>query len=128
MSASVSGGFEAAELLRHLTVVKFVNGCPKTILNLEWLKIRDSSLGIATGYGVDDPVSIPDMARLFSTASRPALGPTQPPIKSVLGLFPRRQSGHDLATHLHQVPMSRKVELYHHHPIHYGIVFNCRSR
>jgi hypothetical protein len=39
--------------------------------------------GIATGYGLDDRgVGVP-----FSTSSRPALGPTQPPIQWVPGAF-----------------------------------------
>jgi hypothetical protein len=50
----------------------------------------DSSVGIATGYGLDDRCSgfrFPAGAwELFSTASRPALGLTQPPIQR---LFPR---------------------------------------
>jgi hypothetical protein len=37
---------------------------------------RDSSVGIATGYGLDCPGSIPGRGkRFFSTASRSALGP-----------------------------------------------------
>jgi hypothetical protein len=46
---------------------------------------RDSSVGIATGYWLDGTGSIPGMARLFSTHSRPALGPTQPPIEWIPG-------------------------------------------
>jgi hypothetical protein len=42
----------------------------------------NSSLAIATGYGVDDWTSIPGRWKifLFYTESRPALEPTQPPI------------------------------------------------
>jgi hypothetical protein len=39
---------------------------------------RDSSVGIAAGYGLDDR-GINNF--LFSTSSRPALGPTEPPIQ-----------------------------------------------
>jgi hypothetical protein len=45
----------------------------------------DWRVGIATGYGLDDPESIPGNARLLSTTSRPALGPTQTPIQWVPG-------------------------------------------
>jgi hypothetical protein len=50
---------------------------------------RDSVVGIATGYGMDDQgigVPIPGRIKdfLFSTSSTPALGHTQPPIQWVL--------------------------------------------
>jgi hypothetical protein len=45
----------------------------------------DKSVGIVTGHGLDGLGSIPNRGKifLFSTASRPALGPTQPPIQWV---------------------------------------------
>jgi hypothetical protein len=50
---------------------------------------RDSVVGIATGYGLDDRgirSSSPGRVKnfLFSTSSRPALGSTQPPIEWIL--------------------------------------------
>jgi hypothetical protein len=49
---------------------------------------RDSSLGIATGYGLDgqgfDSRECQEIF-LYSTASRPVVGPNQPPIQLVPG-------------------------------------------
>ena len=44
-----------------------------------------SSVGIATDYGLDGPGSNPGGDENFRP-SRPALKPTQPPVKCVLGL------------------------------------------
>jgi hypothetical protein len=54
---------------------------------------RDSSVSIATGYGLDDQgggSSSPGRVKnvQFSISFRPALGSTQDPIKWVPGLFP----------------------------------------
>jgi hypothetical protein len=48
---------------------------------------RDSSVGNATRYGLDDPGIESGWGRDFPHPSRPALGPTQPPIKRVPGVF-----------------------------------------
>jgi hypothetical protein len=50
----------------------------------------DTSVSLPTGYGLDDRGSISNRGNeiiVHSTASRPPLGPTQPPIQWVLGVF-----------------------------------------
>ena len=47
---------------------------------------RDSSVGIATRYGLDGPGIESRWGRDFPYPSRPALGPTQPPIQWVPSL------------------------------------------
>ena len=75
---------------------------------------RDSSVGMATRYGLDGPGIEFRCGRDFPHPFRPALGPTQPPIQWVRGLFPgvkRPGPGVD-----HPLPSSaevkERVELY----------------
>ena len=65
--------------------------------------------GIATDYGLDGPGSNPGGDEIFRL-SRPALGPTQPPVKWVPGLPLGVKCGRGvlLTTHLLLVPWSWK--------------------
>ena len=47
--------------------------------------VPGSSVGIATDYGLDGPGSNPGREEIFRP-SKPALGPTQPPVQWVRGL------------------------------------------
>jgi hypothetical protein len=49
---------------------------------------RDSVVGIATRYGLDGPGIEPRWRRDFPHPCRPALGPTQPPVQGIPGMFP----------------------------------------
>ena len=46
-----------------------------------WKTSRDSSVGIATGYGLDVPGSNPGGRQYFPHLSSPSLGATQPPVQ-----------------------------------------------
>jgi hypothetical protein len=77
-----------------------------------------SSDSTVSDYGLDGRGSIPDRGRgcfPLTSASRPALGPTQPPIEWVLGdISPGVKRGHGvmLTTHPLLVPRLRKSRSY----------------
>jgi hypothetical protein len=96
-------------------------------------KSPDSSVGIALGYGLDDRGS---RARflvgagnfLFTTASRTALGPAQPPIQWVIGNLSLgvkrlgREADHSPPS---SVEVKECMELYLHSPIRlHGVVLS----
>jgi hypothetical protein len=90
------------------------------------VRSRDSSVGIALGYGMDDRdsgVRFPGGGGLgsflFTTVSRTSLGPTQPPIQWVRGALllgvkrPGREADHSPPL---SVGVKECVELYLHSP------------
>jgi hypothetical protein len=62
-------------------------------LGTKFLVGQDSSVGIATRYGLDGPGIEFRWGRDFTHPSRPALGPTQPPIQWVSGLSGGKVTG-----------------------------------
>jgi hypothetical protein len=84
------------------------------------LRSRVSSGSIVSDYGLDDraiDVRYPRGQRIFPLASvsRPALGPTQPPVQWILGVLSpgvKRGRGVTLTTHPHLVPRSRMSMSY----------------
>ena len=78
----------------------------------------DSSVGTATRYGLDGPGIETRWGREFPHPSRPALGPTQPPIQWVPGLS-RGKSGRGVALTTHspsRAEVEGRVELYLYSP------------
>jgi hypothetical protein len=78
------------------------------------LEGRNSSVGIATCYGLDGPEIESRWGRDFSHTSRPALGPTQPPTQWILGLSrgvkrPRRGIGHPPSSN---AEVKERINLY----------------
>jgi hypothetical protein len=104
--------FETSELTyRHFLLL----GWKKNYHLLDYTQgSRDSSVGIELGYELDDRGSRVRLLRglgifLFTTASRPVLGPTQPPIQWVTGALSLRVKlqGHEAD---HSPPASAEVK------------------
>jgi hypothetical protein len=84
----------------------------------------DSSVGIATGYGLDDPGIESRWSRDLSHLSRPALEPTQPPVRWVPGLsLGKERPGRDAdPSSLSSAVGHERVELYLYSPYgHYSL-------
>jgi hypothetical protein len=79
---------------------------------------RDSSVGIATRYGLDGPGIESRWGRDFPHPSRPALGPTQPLYNGYRVSFPGvKQPGRDVDhPSLSSAEVEGRVELYRYSP------------
>jgi hypothetical protein len=91
-------------------------------------------IGIALGYRLDDlGVRVPARAgNVFTTASRPALGPTQPPIQWLRGAFSlgvkrlEREGDHSPPS---SAEVKEWVELYLNSPIRFhGVVLSYKEK
>jgi hypothetical protein len=108
------------------------NRVQNSIISYLTLGSRDSAVGVATGYGLDDRgvgIRVPVGARSFCSPCRPDRFCVPPNLLSngYRGLFPRERNrrGVKLTTHLHLQPSSRKVEIYLYSPIRlHGKVLN----
>jgi len=74
---------------------------------------RDNVVGIATRYGLDGLGIESQWGRGVALPTRPALGPTQPPVQWASGYFrggkrPGRDAGHPLST---SAEIKERVEL-----------------
>jgi hypothetical protein len=87
ISDTILFGYNTDDYVTYTEVMKIHSFC----LNLWIFSLREMKqlpfyliiVGLATGYGLDGQVSAPGRSKisLFSTPSRPALEPTQPPIQ-----------------------------------------------
>jgi hypothetical protein len=122
---------ETLIFLARITIISQTHNCVSS--ELQYLKFyrgrkgsRGSSFGIATGYGAGRPGFESRQEQgisVYSTALRPPLGSTQPPIQLVLGTgsaFLGCKAGVKLTIHLPLAPRSRKAQLYYQFP--YGCI------
>jgi hypothetical protein len=82
------------------------------ILNSNVTPVPDSSVIIATGYGLDGPGIESRWGRDFPHLSRPALGPIEPPVQWVLGLCPGVETGRGVTLTPYPLLVPRSKNLY----------------
>jgi len=75
-----------ADKYEHFFVLVWVALKIVNVLLHAWVVGRDSSVGIATRYGLDGPGIESQWGREFPHPSRPAVGPTKPPTQWVPGV------------------------------------------
>jgi hypothetical protein len=102
--AAIPGLQSALNFFKHKILISY------------WHSQSVTSVGIAIRYGLDGPGIESRWWRDFPHQSRPALGPTQPPAKWVLGLFsrvrlPGRGFGHPPSSRAEVKRNSRSIPL-----------------
>jgi len=66
----------------------YIQNCFTLHASVHFIVGRDSSVGIATRYALDDPGIESRWGRDIPHTSRPTVGPTQPPVQWMPVLFP----------------------------------------
>jgi hypothetical protein len=92
-----------------------------SVSTVTWLRAGRSGFDSRQGLGIF----------LFTTASRPAMGPTQPPIQWVTGVFspgikrPGREADHSPPS---SAEVKERAELYLHSPVHlHGVMLGLKK-
>ena len=78
--------FEAVHSIFFISMYQFYFTTQMCSINYMYILGRDGVFSIATSYGLDGPGIESQWGRDFLHPSRPALGPTEPPVQWVLGL------------------------------------------